>query len=125
VKGLVCVLPENIFFGICNILRINLKLVGQKLVKLTLLKNNINTSKIASMNSTNLPACINAKLNRYFKQLDGEKVSGVFKMVMQESEAITIKFILDMVEQNQSEAAKILGMNRGTLKKKIELYKLK
>jgi Fis family transcriptional regulator len=44
---------------------------------------------------------------------------------MQESEAITIKFILDRVEQNQSEAAKILGMNRGTLKKKIELYKLK
>ncbi|WP_237731772.1 helix-turn-helix domain-containing protein [Bathymodiolus thermophilus thioautotrophic gill symbiont] len=32
---------------------------------------------------------------------------------------------MDRVEQNQSEAAKILGMNRGTLKKKIELYKLK
>jgi Fis family transcriptional regulator len=47
-----------------------------------------------------------------------------FKMVVQESEAITIKFILDKVKQNQSEAAKILGMNRGTLKKKIELYKL-
>ncbi|WP_257608055.1 helix-turn-helix domain-containing protein, partial [bacterium endosymbiont of Bathymodiolus sp. 5 South] len=69
--------------------------------------------------------CINAKLNRYFKQLDGEKASGVLKMVVQESEAITIKFILDKVKQNQSEAAKILGMNRGTLKKKIELYKLK
>jgi Fis family transcriptional regulator len=40
------------------------------------------------------------------------------------SEAITIKFILDKVKKNQSEAAKILGMNRGTLKKKIELYKL-
>jgi Fis family transcriptional regulator len=50
------------------------------------------------------------KLNRYFKQLDGEKTSGVLKMVVQESEAITIKFILDRVEQNQSEAAKILGM---------------
>jgi Fis family transcriptional regulator len=31
---------------------------------------------------------------------------------------------LNRVEQNQSEAARILGMNRGTLKKKIELYKL-
>jgi DNA-binding protein Fis len=29
-------------------------------------------------------------------------------MVVQESEAITIKFILDKVKQNQSEAAKIL-----------------
>jgi Fis family transcriptional regulator len=77
------------------------------------------------MSSTDLPNCINAKLNRYFKQLDGEKASGVLKMVVQESEAITIKFILDKVKQNQSEAAKILGMNRGTLKKKIELQFLK
>ncbi|RUM79923.1 MAG: hypothetical protein DSZ15_01820 [Candidatus Thioglobus sp.] len=45
-------------------------------------------------------------------------------MVMQETESATIKFVLDRVEQNQSEAARILGMNRGTLKKKIEFYKL-
>ena len=74
--------------------------------------------------NTDLPACINAKLNLYFDQLNGESTSGVFKMVMQETESVTIKFVLDMVEQNQSEAARILGMNRGTLKKKIELYKL-
>jgi Fis family transcriptional regulator len=76
------------------------------------------------MNPTDLPACINAKLNRYFEQLDGEQTSGVHKMVMQETESVTLKFVLDKVEQNQSEAARILGMNRGTLKKKIELYKL-
>jgi len=76
------------------------------------------------MSSTDLPACINAKLDLYFDQLNGESTSGVFKMVMQETESVTIKFVLDMVEQNQSEAARILGMNRGTLKKKIELYKL-
>jgi len=71
------------------------------------------------MSSTDLPACINAKLNLYFDQLNGESTSGVFKMVMQETESATIKFVLDKVEQNQSEAARILGMNRGTLKKKI------
>ena len=76
------------------------------------------------MSSTDLPACINAKLNLYFDQLNGESTSGVFKMVMQETESATIKFVLDKVEQNQSEAARILGMNRGTLKRKIELYKL-
>lgn len=76
------------------------------------------------MNTTNLPECINAKLEHYFKQLKDEQASGVYKMVLQESESITIKFVLNMVEQNQSEASKILGINRGTLKKKIELYKL-
>jgi Fis family transcriptional regulator len=28
------------------------------------------------------------------------------------------------VDNNQSEASRVLGINRGTLKKKIELYKL-
>ena len=46
------------------------------------------------------------------------------KMVMQETESTVIKFVLDIVNQNQSEASRILGINRGTLKKKIELYKL-
>ena len=57
------------------------------------------------MNPIDLPACINAKLERYFEQLNGESANGVFKMVMQETESVTIKFVLDAVEQNQSEAA--------------------
>ena len=76
------------------------------------------------MSSTDLPACINAKLTRYFEQLDGEQASGVHKMVMNEEEPVVIKFILDLVNNNQSEASRILGINRGTLKKKIELYRL-
>tara|TARA_B100001079_G_C16257745_1_gene446331 strand:+ start:510 stop:737 length:228 start_codon:yes stop_codon:yes gene_type:complete len=74
--------------------------------------------------NTDLPDCINAKLERYFERLGGEKASGVYKMVNQEVETAVIKFVLDMVEHNQSEASRILGINRGTLKKKIELYKL-
>ncbi len=76
------------------------------------------------MNPIDLPTCINTKLTRYFEQLKGETASGVHKMVMQETESIVIEFVLKASEQNQSKAAKILGMNRGTLKKKIELYNL-
>ncbi len=76
------------------------------------------------MSSTDLPSCINTKLRYYFEQLNGEQASSVLKMVIQESEVITIKFVLDMVAKNQSEAARILGINRATLSKKIKLYKL-
>jgi len=48
----------------------------------------------------------------------------VFKMVTQQAESATIKFVLDKVNQNQSEAARILGINRATLKKKASLYNL-
>jgi Fis family transcriptional regulator len=45
-------------------------------------------------------------------------------MVMDDVEPVVIQYVLDRVNQNQSRAAKILGLNRGTLKKKIDLYKL-
>lgn len=76
------------------------------------------------MNSTDLPACINAKLEQYFKQLNGAQTNNVHKMVMQETEAATIGFVLDFNKQNQSKTAQILGINRGTLKKKIKQYQL-
>ncbi|HIE77518.1 MAG TPA: Fis family transcriptional regulator, partial [Candidatus Thioglobus sp.] len=52
------------------------------------------------------------------------KASNVFKMVVQDVEPIVISYVLEFTNQNQSEASRILGINRGTLKKKIELYKL-
>ncbi len=76
------------------------------------------------MSPTDLPTCINVKLERYFRQLNGEKASNVFKMVINDVEPIVIKHVLEFTKQNQSEASRILGINRGTLKKKIELYKL-
>ena len=66
----------------------------------------------------------NDKLEKYFSDLNGEKSNGVFKMVTQQAEYATLKFVLDKVNQNHSEAARILGINRATLKKKATLYKL-
>ena len=71
-----------------------------------------------------LQDCIKDSLEKYFSDLNGETSNGVFKMVTQQTESATIKFVLDKVNQNQSEAARILGINRATLKKKINLYNL-
>ncbi|MCS5591128.1 MAG: Fis family transcriptional regulator [Gammaproteobacteria bacterium] len=76
------------------------------------------------MNQSDLHDCIHHKLERYFTQLDEESPSGVFKMVTQQTETATLKFVLDKVNQNHSEAARILGINRATLKKKVALYQL-
>jgi Fis family transcriptional regulator len=64
------------------------------------------------------------KLKKYFNSLDGEEAHDVLKMVLDDVEPVVIQYVLDKVNQNQSKAAKILGLNRGTLKKKIDLYKL-
>jgi len=76
------------------------------------------------MKQKDLQDCINDKLEKYFSDLNGEKANGVFKMVTNQTESTTLKFVLDKVNQNHSEAARILGINRATLKKKVTLYKL-
>jgi len=76
------------------------------------------------MTQRGLKDCIKDSLEKYFSDLNGETSNGVFKMVTQQTESATIKFVLDKVNQNQSEAARILGINRATLKKKVSLYNL-
>ena len=76
------------------------------------------------MTQRGLQDCIKDSLEKYFLDLNGETSNGVFKMVTQQTESATIKFVLNKVNQNQSEAARILGINRATLKKKVSLYNL-
>ena len=76
------------------------------------------------MKQRDLQDCINIKLEKYFSDLNGQKANGVFKMVTNQAESTTLKFVLEKVNQNHSEAARILGINRATLKKKVDLYKL-
>tara|TARA_B110000263_G_scaffold96994_1_gene84764 strand:+ start:457 stop:687 length:231 start_codon:yes stop_codon:yes gene_type:complete len=76
------------------------------------------------MNQRDLHASINENLEKYFSDLNGESANGVLKMVSHQAESATIKFVLDKVNQNHSEASRILGINRATLKKKTSLYNL-
>ena len=76
------------------------------------------------MSTKDLSHFINLKLKLYFKQLNKVPARSVHKMVMQETESIVIKFVLNKVDRNKSEASKILGLSRATLDKKIQLYKL-
>ena len=76
------------------------------------------------MKQRGIQDCIKDNLEKYFSDLNGEPSNGVFKMVTQQAESTTIKFVLDKVNQNQSEAARVLGINRATLKKKVSLYNL-
>ena len=63
-------------------------------------------------------------LRRYFKELDGNKASDVYKMVLIEVEAPMLKEVMRHCNGNQSEACKVLGINRGTLRTKLKQYKL-
>jgi Fis family transcriptional regulator len=63
-------------------------------------------------------------LEAYFATLNGHKPSQLYDLVMREVEEPLFRAVLDYAEGNQSRAADILGINRGTLRKKLKEYGL-
>jgi Fis family transcriptional regulator len=63
-------------------------------------------------------------LNHYFKSLNGDRPGELYDLVLGEVEEPLFKAVMDYTQGNQSQAAGILGINRGTLRKKLKTYSL-
>jgi Fis family transcriptional regulator len=69
--------------------------------------------------------CVRRSLERYFKDLDGAKPRTIYDMVIKNVERPMLEVVLDHAEGNQTIAAGMLGINRNTLRKKIQSLKIK
>jgi Fis family transcriptional regulator len=63
-------------------------------------------------------------LLQYFQNLNGDRPGELYDLVMGEVERPLFKVVMDYTDGNQSQAAGILGINRGTLRKKLKTYSL-
>jgi len=61
-------------------------------------------------------------LDNYFTNLNGHAPGHLYELVMREVEEPLFRAVLDYADGNQSRAADILGINRGTLRKKLKNY---
>lgn len=71
-----------------------------------------------------LSGCVAQALDKYFSTLSGELPSNLYDMVLEQIELPLLRKIMDQTGNNQSRAAKILGLSRGTLRKKLKIYGL-
>lgn len=71
-----------------------------------------------------LRACVEMTLHNYFIHLDGTEVTNVYQLVLNEVEAPLLATVLQYTSGNQSKAAEVLGLNRGTLRKKLKEHNL-
>ena len=71
-----------------------------------------------------IAACVKSSMEKYFHDLNGEKVSGVYEMVLHEMEKPLLEIVMKHAKSNQCKASEILGINRNTLRKKLKLHKL-
>lgn len=61
-------------------------------------------------------------VEKYFAQLNGHESSGLYDLVLAEVEKPLLETALKYADFNQSKAAKLLGISRSTLRKKLEQY---
>jgi Fis family transcriptional regulator len=71
-----------------------------------------------------LRSSVESTMENYFHHLDGQSVTDVYDMVLQEVEAPLLEIVMKNTRQNQTKAAELLGLNRGTLRKKLKRYSL-
>lgn len=67
---------------------------------------------------------MNTALNDYFSALDGQNTINLYDMVLCEVEQPLLEAVLKHCGGNQSKASVMLGINRGTLRKKLKQYNL-
>jgi Fis family transcriptional regulator len=58
-------------------------------------------------------------LHAYLSSLDGDRPARLYDLVLREVEEPLFRTVLHYASGNQSRAADILGINRGTLRKKL------
>ncbi len=88
-------------------------------------KKRIN-GKALKASKSKKPLCQHTEdaLRNYFQTLNGDRPGDLYELVMGEVERPLFKAVMDYTDGNQSRAAGILGINRGTLRKKLKTYSL-
>ena len=67
---------------------------------------------------------VQSALQLYLEDLNGTKVNDLYHVVLEEVEPAILDVVMTHVEGNQSQAAELLGISRGTLRKKLKTYEL-
>jgi Fis family transcriptional regulator, factor for inversion stimulation protein len=77
-----------------------------------------------NVSNQSLRNSVRESLRQYFIRLEGQTPINLYEMVLAEVEQPMLEMVLQYTGQNQSKAAKILGLSRGTLRKKMAQYDL-
>ncbi len=71
-----------------------------------------------------LASTVRKVMKQYFKDLDGEKCTGLYEMVVTAVERPMLEVVMFQAQGNQTRAADMLGLNRNTLRKKLQQHGL-
>ena len=88
------------------------------------IENEIAQPQTVTESASGIQECVQESMETYFANLDGQGTNDLYKMVISEVEQPLLRVVLKHTRGNQTRAAEILGINRGTLRKKLKMYDL-
>lgn len=84
----------------------------------------LKSAPVENTQTTSLSDSVHTSLLQFFKDMDGHCPDNLYDMVLQQVEEPLLRLVMTYVDGNQSKAAECLGLNRGTLRKKLQTYNL-
>ncbi len=81
----------------------------------------VRNQRPAGQNEASLESLIATKLQSSLGQMDIQDMDNLYEMVLHQMERPLINIVLDKTRGNQVKAAEILGINRNTLRKKVQI----
>ncbi len=76
------------------------------------------------MSKDNIQEAVAKNLEKYFRDLGEQEASNIYEMVVQAVEKPMLEMVMTRADSNQSHAADMLGINRNTLRKKLQQHGL-
>ena len=86
--------------------------------------NQIESNLAAKLDGYSFEAVVELKISRFLDQIGTYYPEDLHALIMAKAEKPLFQQILKRTGGNQAQAAKILGINRNTLRKKMKIYNL-
>ena len=71
---------------------------------------------------SSLREAVDLFVRRYLDEMDGELGTDFYDLVLSEVEGPMLQAVMEYTRYNQTKAAQMLGLNRGTLRKKLKQH---
>ena len=78
----------------------------------------------SNITNRTLSGTVKSAVDDYLELVGDQPVTNLYDLVLAEVEAPLLDCVLRFTGNNQSQTAQILGINRGTLRKKLVRYRL-
>lgn len=80
--------------------------------------------EVQANHALSLQESVHQTLQQYITTLDGQPPANLYDLVLAQVEKPLLEMVLKLTNNNQSKAAIVLGISRGTLRKKMAIYEL-